>query len=508
MIPIGLEYIVASELIAGSHPAQVASEHPSAFVFQEDSVLGTRLKLLVNARSQDEALAAALRGRLEIDRLDRILNWRIDASELSRLNMSKSLVVSPDLFAVIAAGEKWMQISNGAYSGRLGRVAKLWRSARSTPPDRDMLRSLAQAAASAEVELDPGTRTVARPEPVQFDLDSLAKGYVVDRAIAAVLGSPAVDGALLDIGGDIRCAGSAPGGYGWVVGLPDPLLPYDNAPIVGWMSLRDRAIATSGCGPRDRLIAGKRFSPTLDARTGWPIPHKRSVTAVAATASDADALATALLNLSPLDGADLVRSLGDVSARLAGPNDSEWISGVQAKAQDAPSGWVPVQARSENQSKSNGAAWHDRWVALVTFTAPPRQKKRDRAFRSPYVAIWIADAENRPVRTLVLIGSIKEWQEDNYIWWGQHRASAMDLVNTRSMSTRGTGEYKLLWDGVDENGEPVPPGEYVLHIETSRERGRHTHRSLELDFSQAKKFSAEIPTSEEAGGLVVSFEKF
>jgi len=167
-----------------------------------------------------------------------------------------------------------------------------------------------------------------------------------------------------------------------------------------------------------------------------------------------------------------------------------------------------MQVRAEKQSKADGAQWHDGWSAFVTFQAPPRQKNRDRAFRSPYVAIWIADADNRPVRTLVLIGSIKEWQEDNYIWWGQHRASATSLLDTRSMSTRGSGEYKLLWDGIDEAGNKVAPGTYVLHIETSRERGRHTHRSLELDFSKAKAFTAEIPTSEEAGGVIVSFERF
>jgi thiamine biosynthesis lipoprotein len=65
-----------------------------------------------------------------------------------------------------------------------------------------------------------------------------------------------------------------------------------------------------------------------------------------------------------------------------------------------------------------------------------------------------------------------------------------------------------LWDGIDESGKSVPHGRYVLHVETSRERGKHTHRSLELDFSQAKRFTAELPKSEESGGFVVSFERY
>ncbi|HEY7800052.1 MAG TPA: DUF2271 domain-containing protein, partial [Hyphomonadaceae bacterium] len=318
---------------------------------------------------------------------------------------------------------------------------------------------------------------------------------------------PAIAGALLDIGGDICCAGDAPGGLNWLVGLPDPLIPCDNAPLVGGVALRDRAIATSGCGPRDRLIGGERYSATLDSHTGWPVPHRRSATAIAASALEADALATALLSLTPAAGAKLVESLPGASARLTDPDASEWLSGASRSAHATPE-WIPVQARSAGPPQPDEPKWHDRWVAFVTFTAPPRQMKRDPAFRSPYVAIWISDADNRPVRTLVLIGSIKEWQQDNYIWWGQNRAIAQKLVDSRSMSTRGTGEYKVLWDGIDESGKSVAPGRYILHIETSRERGKHTHRSLELDFSKAKRFTAELPKNDESGGLVVSFERF
>lgn len=507
MIPVGLEYALASEAIEAARNGDLVGHH-AAYAFHDEAILGTHLKLLVNADSQDAAFAAAHRARAEIDRLDQVLNWRDDNSELSLLNQSSLLGVSSDLFAVVAAAERWRRISRGAYSGRLGRLSDLWRWSSVAPPDAGECRRLAKTIQAANVELDPASRRIVRPDAVTFDLDGLAKGYIIDRALEAAMASPAIAGVLLDIGGDIRAAGQAPDGADWIVGLPDPLAPYDNAPIVGRIALRDAAVATSGCGPRDRRIAGQHFSPTLDARTGWPIPHRRSVTALAATAADADALATALLSLPREDAVQLVKATNGASARLARPDGAEWLSDAAADDASPPAGWTPMTVRAEKQAKADGAQWHDRWSAFVTFQAPPRQKNRDRAFRSPYVAIWIADADNRPVRTLVLIGSIKEWQEDNYIWWGQHRASAMDLLDTRSMSTRGSGEYRLLWDGVDEAGNKVAPGTYVLHIETSRERGRHTHRSLELDFSKAKAFTAEIPTSEEAGGVVVSFERF
>ncbi len=506
MIPIGLECLFTPELIQPAAVDGSATRSAAAFAFHDECVLGTHLKLLVNARTQDDAFAAARRCRAEIDRLDAILDWRTEASELARLNRSNRLIASPDLFTVVVATERWNRLSKGAYSGRLGRLTDLWRSSVSIPPDPARCEELARDAARAHVGLDATTSTITRPDAVKFDLDGYAKGYIIDRALDAVLISPGVEGALLDIGGDIRAVGRAPDSADWVVGLPDPLVPFDNAALVGEIRLHNKSIATSGCGPRDKPIGGEPFSATIDPRTGWPIPHKRSVTAIAETAADADALATSLLTLPHEDGVRLVDGLPGASARVTQPDAAHWISGAHGAS--APPAWTPVHARADQQSRTKDTQWHDGWSAFVTFTAPPRQKKRDRAFRSPYVAIWIADAENRPVRTLVLIGSIKEWQEDNYIWWGQHRASAQDLLDTRSMSTRGSGQYRMLWDGIDEAGNKMAPGKYVLHIETSRERGRHTHRSLELDFTKARTFTAEIPTSEEAGGLVVSFERY
>ena len=89
-----------------------------------------------------------------------------------------------------------------------------------------------------------------------------------------------------------------------------------------------------------------------------------------------------------------------------------------------------------------------------------------------------------------------------------NRASSERLVSTRSMSTSGAGVYNVFWDGVDDRGEPVRAGKYVLHVETSRERGKHTYRSLTLDFTRAERFVSVLAPTEEGGGLRVSFDHY
>lgn len=494
MIPVEPAFVIQADVVRVGE---------RVFAFHDADVLGTRMELRINAADQGAALEAAARARGEIARLDRVFNWRDAGSELARLNASVEHAASAELFAVIAAAERWREASLGGYSARLGRLLAVWRAAE-VMPDRGVVAELAREIAAARVEMDAGLQTIVRPEVVRFDLDGMAKGYIVDRALVAAMAVPGVVGAMVDIGGDVGVAGEAADEAGWSIGLPDPLLPYENAPVLGRMMLRDRAVATSGCGPRDWKIGGQAVSATLDPRTGWPVAHRRAATAIASTAMEADALATAMLVLSEDEAGLCVEAMPGAMARVAEPGGARWLSG---RVQAEPIRWEPF-APQRPVTQQAGPKWTPGWIASVTFEAPPKNMRQERAFRSPYVAIWVSDENNKPVRTMILIGSIKEWQEDNYIWWGLNRGRTQQMLDGRSMSTRGSGTYKVYWDGADDAGAQMPAGKYVIHVETSRERGKHTHRMLPLDLSKPKPFESELPVDADSGSLRVEFRKF
>jgi FAD:protein FMN transferase len=468
--------------------------------FRDEAVLGTRLNLLVSAGSGDVALAAAQAARAEIDRLNLVFNSRLRSSELFQLNVSNEHPASPDLFAALAAAETWRIATGDAFSPRLGRLLDHWRGAGHALPDRARAKRLAEAAAQAKVEMDPVTRTIVRPDMVRFALDGFAKGWIVDAALRAMLACDGVAGALVDIGGDIACGGKAPEG-GWTVDIPDPLLPFDNAPVVASARLQGGGIATSGRGPRDRVVAGQRLSPTLSPRNGWTVEHTLSASAIAGSAADADALATAMMVLPREDALALAERLPGAGVRLTAPNGAVATSGVWSALEH------PELLRVQS-APAGAATWFKGWQALATFTAPRRQLIRDPDFRSPYMVMWITDAQNKPVRTLILIGRREDWHTDNYIWWQMNRAKVTKFVSTRSMSTSGAGVYNVFWDGVDDQGKPVAPATYILHVETSRERGKHTYRQLTLDFTRAERFNQVLEPTEEGGGLKVTFDHY
>lgn len=473
-----------------------------AFVFRDEAILGTRMQIELTARDHADALAAAQNARHEIDRLNAILNSRDAQSELCVLNRSRTHRASPELFAVVSAAEQWRTRTDGAFSGRMGRAIELWHNALNETPSRSDLARVADEAESARVVLDPSTRTITRPNEVEFALDALAKGWIVDRAFEVAMASPGVYGALVDIGGDIRCGGRAPDSRGWCVGISDATIPADNAPLISTVQLRDHAIATSGRGPRDRFVDGVRYSPTLSPQTGWPVEHTVSATAIASNTADADAIATAVLTMPP----EKARTWADrnrIDAQIVTKNEIAYTPTNKTASQIH----FAQLAKEKPKAKKDANAWPKDWVALFTFTAPPKQLTRDQHFRAPYMAMWVTDANDKPIRTLLLVGREGDWQKDNYIWWSVNDANVPKLLSTRSMSTSGSGVYKMLWDGTDDDYKPVPGGQYTLHVETSRERGRHTHRTLVLDFSKPNEFYAELPTSEEAGSLRIDFHR-
>jgi FAD:protein FMN transferase len=479
---------------------EVPSPIEGGYVFRDESILGTRMQVILVAQSFAIAHEAALAVRSEIDRLDTIFNSRRNHSELSVLNHSNLHRASAELFAVVAAAERWREITRGAFSGRLGRILDLWREAL-RPPSRMEMHELALSIRGAGVVLDPQARTIARPDVVQFALDGIAKGWIVDRAFDTAMNAYGIRGALIDIGGDIRCGGQVSDISGWRIDIPDPSLPQDNAPIVATTHLSQHAVATSGRGPRDRIVSGVTYSQTVSPFNGWPIDHGRSASVVARSAADADALATAMLVLPEAHATELARE--HASATRITYADGNVIS---TTAPSQPIRIASVEPRpSVTQARTS---WHEGWQALATFTAPRRQLIRDPHFRSPYMAMWITDADNQPIRTLLLVGRRADWQKDNFIWWTMNRPETKHLLAVRSMSTSGAGVYNVFWDGVDDQDKPVPAGKYVLHVETNRERGQHTYRSLALDLGTAVRFDQALPPTEEGGGLKVNFDHY
>jgi len=147
-----------------------------------------------------------------------------------------------------------------------------------------------------------------------IDLGGIAKGYAVDEAIK-FLRKRGVKNALVEAGGDLYCMGEGPQGK-WRVGVQHPRKMNRIFEVIG---LKDRAVATSGDYYRFFFIKGKRHSHIINPKTGMTVQENpMSVSIIAPTTTDADALATGVFVLGPERGMRLIEKLEDVEGMIIG----------------------------------------------------------------------------------------------------------------------------------------------------------------------------------------------
>lgn len=89
----------------------------------------------------------------------------------------------------------------------------------------------------------------------------------------------------------------------------------------------------------------------------------------------------------------------------------------------------------------------------------------------PYVAVWIEDATEQPVRLIEIWVEKPDWIKDLRRFWRKTGRADQALVDARTGATKGPGKYQLRWDGIDDKGQSVAPGQYQLVVEAAREHG-------------------------------------
>lgn len=229
-------------------------------------------------------------------------------SELSRFNRNRStdwIAVSAELVEVLEEAEKISRLSGGAFDVTVGPLVNLWGFGPSWDTDKI---PPAQAVGAERERVNFKRLQIRRTPPalrkergdIYVDLSAIAKGYGVDR-IADFLEARGIRNYLVDIGGEERIKGHGPRGGPWRIAIEQPLAGKREVQRI--FELDSHGVATSGDYRNYFERDGKRYSHSIDPRTGRPITHKlASVTVVSATAMRADALATALLVLGPEEG--------------------------------------------------------------------------------------------------------------------------------------------------------------------------------------------------------------
>jgi thiamine biosynthesis lipoprotein len=260
----------------------------------------------------------------EIHNVDNLMSDYKEDSEISRVNknaFARPVKVGPATFEVIRKSIEISKLTDGAFDITVGPLVKLFRTARDTgkAPAPEQIADAKAKVGYEKLILNDEERTVRfTVDGMALDLGGIAKGYAVDMAIEATRRHGAL-GAMVDLGGHIRCFGTPPQGKKtWTIGLQDP--KNDGGPgILLKLTIEDAAVTTSGDYQQYAVIDGKRHSHILDRKTGDSVQGLSSVTIIADNATTADALATGVTVMGPQKGLELIESMRDTAAILVSP---------------------------------------------------------------------------------------------------------------------------------------------------------------------------------------------
>ncbi|SFP56187.1 FAD:protein FMN transferase [Variovorax sp. 770b2] len=244
------------------------------------------------------------------------------ASDISRFNRAPAgsrHVLPKEFTEVMACAFHWARASAGAIDPTVGPLVACWGFGPDADPSGlpapEVLAAARARTGWQRLEFDEACGALLQTGGIALDLSGIAKGFAVDHGIEALRGLGLTD-LLLEIGGELRGIGRRPDSQPWQV------LIDGESPAAQRIALADMAIATSGDRWHRREHEGRRWSHTIDPRSGEPVAHAlASVTVLHAQCMQADALATVLTVLGPDDGVSFAEQ-HDVAALFVSHDDA------------------------------------------------------------------------------------------------------------------------------------------------------------------------------------------
>ncbi len=288
-------------------------------------IMGTFVHVVAVAEDAGTAKKCVRVALEEIRKVDDLMSDYKSDSEISRVNREadkRAVKVSESTYEVLQRSVEFSKMTGGAFDVTVGPLVALFRKSKENKvaPSEEQIALARSKVGFEKLKLDIENKTVQfSGNGMLLDLGGIAKGYAIDKAIEAAQRCGAI-GAMVDIGGDVRCFGLPPAGKDhWLIGLQDPnsaIEGVEGGGLLLVLKLTNAAIATSGDYQQFVFIEGKRYSHIMDRRTGTSAEGLSSVTIIADNATDADALATSVNVMGAEKGLALIEKLSGTEAIL------------------------------------------------------------------------------------------------------------------------------------------------------------------------------------------------
>lgn len=247
--------------------------------------------------------------------IDASMSIYLPSSKISQFNTvsTQSMQLDKHMLCVIKASLQYHKITKGYFDITVFPLLKLWGFGPEgfhANPSSKQVDSVRNFVGAEKLKLK-SDRLSKKDKRVSIDLNGIAQGYTVDE-LSAFLESKGIKSFLVEVGGEIFSKGVKPDGAPYKVEIQRP---YADQTAAYKVMLRDKAITSSGNYEKYRVINGERYSHHINPFDGKPTRSKTiSVTLLAKSAMEADALDNYLMYLEPSEAIAFIERIPEAEA--------------------------------------------------------------------------------------------------------------------------------------------------------------------------------------------------
>jgi len=291
--------------------------------------MGNRFQLSVVGDNEKCAYDCIDAGITEIQRIEKLLTTFNEESETALINRNAGMhpvCVSRETFDIIERSIRISRITQGAFDITYGSVDKsLWNfdTNMNSLPDAVTAKKMTRLINYRNIELDKSNFSVKLKEKgMRIGFGGIGKGYAAERAKFVMKENGARSG-IVNASGDMTTWGFQPNGDPWTIGIADP---DSKGQVFSYMNITDLAVATSGNYEKFIMVNGRKYSHTINPKTGLPVRGIKSVTILSPDAEIADAMATPVMIMGIVSGLDMVNQINNLEAIVIDDYDKIYTS--------------------------------------------------------------------------------------------------------------------------------------------------------------------------------------
>jgi thiamine biosynthesis lipoprotein len=280
-------------------------------------LMGNHFELSVVAEEEKWAKECIHLGVTEIQRIEKLLTTFSNDSETNLINDNAGIQpvkVSQEIIQLILRAQRISNVTQGAFDLSYGSVDKtLWNfdTTLTSLPHKDLAKEKVRLINYRNIIVNENEQTVFLKEKgMRIGFGGIGKGYAAERA-KQVMQTAGVMNGVVNASGDLTTWGTQANGEKWTIGIVNPA--HVNS-IFSYMNVSGLSVATSGNYEKYIMIDGKKYSHTINPKTGLPITGIKSVTILSTNAEIADAMATPVMIMGIGAGIDMINQIKDIEA--------------------------------------------------------------------------------------------------------------------------------------------------------------------------------------------------